>query len=357
MKRLFITCLSVIFLLTAFSGSVLSQQKAKADKKDGDDDNDWSFGGNHTPGTWDAAIKGDQINIQLYGPHWSSGRSFPVAELSVLPDGKIGEFTLTREAGKMTFKGVFQSHFGHGSYQFTENAGYKTYMAQLGYKGIDSELLLNMFFTDINKAYFDYLRTNGYTKINNEELKDLAEQGMTHKVLADYFELFRTENYGHQPIDKLVELHEHGVNPQFVRSFHEAGFKTVPLDKALELRDHGVSPAFIAEFKKMGYGNISLDQAQDLRDHGVNPQFISSIQNMGYKNVTLDKAQDLRDHGVNPEFIKGIQALGFKDLSLDQAQELRDHGVTIAYIQKTKAKGLSNIHTLDDYIRLKDTGF
>lgn len=91
--------------------------------------------------------------------------------------------------------------------------------------------------------------------------------------------------------------------------------------------------------------------------HGVSPKFISSIQDMGYKNITLDKAQELKDHGVNPEFISDVQKLGFKDLTLEKAQELRDHGVTVAYMQKVKSKNLDNIKTLDDYIKLRDTGF
>jgi len=35
---------------------------------------------------------------------------------------------------------------------------------------------------------------------------------------------------------------------------------------------------------------------------------------------------------------------------------LRDHGVNAAFIKKAQGKGM-NLHTLDDYIRLRDTGF
>ncbi|ASU33712.1 hypothetical protein [Mucilaginibacter xinganensis] len=385
MKKNILTFLAVVVLMAAFSGNSFSQQKAKAEK-DEDDEISGGFYSNHTPGTWDAVIKGDQVNIPFYGAHWSFGRNFPVTELGTLPVGKTGTFTLTREAGKMTFRGVFESGFGHGSYIFEENTTFKNDLAARGYKGLDKQLMIDIFFTDINRGYFDYMKANGYAEITNSQLKDLAEQNLNHKVLADYFELFKTEGYGHQPIDKIVELREHGVNAGFVNSVHQIGFKKIPLDQALELRDHGVNAEFIGEFKKMGYGsislekaqdlrdhgvsvkyisslqnmgykNVTLDRAQDLRDHGVSPEFINSIQNMGYKNITLEKAQELKDHGVSPEFIKGVQSQGFKELSLDQAQELKDHGVTVAYIQKTKAKGLSNIRTLDDYIKLKETGF
>mgnify|MGYP001549927359 FL=1 len=80
------------------------------------------------------------------------------------------------------------------------------------------------------------------------------------------------------------------------------------------------------------------------------------MHDMGYK-LSLEKAQELKDHGVSPDFIKGIQSLGFKGLSLEKAQELRDHGVSLAYIQRVKGKNLPNVTTLDDYIKLRDTGF
>ncbi|MCR8559778.1 hypothetical protein KXD93_19160 [Mucilaginibacter sp. BJC16-A38] len=389
MKKILITCLSAIALLTAFSGSVFSQQKQKikvAKPPVNNDDDSWTFDDKRSPGTWDAVIDADQVNIQFYGLHWGLGRNIPASELGPLPTDKISEFVLNREAGKASFKGVFQGRFGHGTYQFEENAQFKAYLAQRGFKGLDNELMMNVFFTDINKGYFDYLKENGYATITSDQFKDLAEQDLSRKKLAEYFDLFKTEGYGHQTIDKIVELREHGVSAKFVNGFHQAGFKNIPLDKVLELRDHGVSPEFISQFTALGYKDISLDKALDLRDHGVNPAFISSIQKMGYGKLTLDKAQELRDHGVNPQFIdnlkklgyadlslekaqelrdhgvnadfiRGVQKMGFKDLTLDKAQELRDHGVNLAYMQKVKSKNPDSVKTLDDYIKLRDSGF
>jgi hypothetical protein len=83
-------------------------------------------------------------------------------------------------------------------------------------------------------------------------LSDLANQNINRHILQQYFDLFNTENYGKVPLDKIVELREHGVNPAFVNSFHAMGYKDISLDKALELRDHGVNPDFIHSFKKLG---------------------------------------------------------------------------------------------------------
>ncbi len=353
MKKLIISCLAVFMLAATFCSTAFSQQKAKT--KD-NDDGDYGWNG-HTPGTWDATINDDQINIQFYGKHWSNGRNFNLADLGTLPTDHIGEFSLTRESGKVTFKGIFQSHWGHGTYQFIPNPLFKTYLALKGYKGVDDELMFSVFTTDINKDYFEFLKANGYPSISNDQFKDLAQQNMSRKVMEDYFALFKTEGWGHQPLDKIVELREHGVNAKFVNSFRQMGYtEKIPLDKALELRDHGVHPEFIAGLQKMGYGKLTLDQAIELRDHGVSTEFIQNMQSMGYKDISLEKATELRDHGVNPQFIKSIADLGFKDISLDKAEELRDHGVNAEFIKKARGKGI-NVQTLDDYIRLRDTGF
>jgi hypothetical protein len=376
MKKIIISLLSIVVFVIVFSVIAFSQQK--------DDDN-----GNHSwngraPGTWDATIKNGKVSIQFYGKNWTNERSFAAAEIGTLPTDKIGEFSLTRESGKMIFKGVFQGQWGHGTYKFEENESFKTYLTQKGYTRLDEELMMSVFTTDINKGYFDFMKESGYDQISNSQFRDIAEQDMSRKVLEEYFTLFKAEGYGHQSLDKLVELREHGVSAKYIGSIHAMGYKGFSLDKALELCDHGVTASYIADVRKMAKGNVTLDQAeslqdhgvssgyvaslkkmdpnmtlekaQELQDHGVSVGFINSLENMGYKNVSLDKAMELVDHGVSADFIKSINNLGFKNLSLDKAEELVNHGVDATFIKKMKGKGLQ-LHTLDDYIRLSDTGF
>jgi hypothetical protein len=357
MKKILIACLSAALLLGVCIVSAQTKVKVKVKTTTRHDGDRWGFGGNHLPGTWVAYIEDEKVHIDFTGEDWNTGRTFLLSELGALPEGNEGTFKVTREAGTVTFKGEFEGGKGHGFYSFAENPAFKSYLEQKGYSAPDKQLMLDIFFTDINKGYFDFLKEHGYGTISNENLKDLAQQDLNRKVLEDYFGLFKSESWGHPPLDKIVELREHGVNARFVNSFHTMGFKqNIPLDNALELRDHGVTPEFITSIQKMGFEKITLDRAVELRDHGVNPEFIHSIQDMGYKDITLEKAQELRDHGVNPEFIRSISELGFKNLTLDKAQELRDHGVNATFIKKARGKGVK-VETLDDYIRLKDTGF
>jgi hypothetical protein len=255
MKKILFTTLSSVFMLAVFSISAFSQQKTKVVVRQKTRDlngNMHSGGNNNQPGTWDAVIKDNEINIQFYGEDWTDGRNFNVSDFGTLPMDKVGEFGLTRDAGKMSFKGVFQDHWGHGTYHFEENAAYKSWLEQKGYTGLNQELMFSVFTTDINKAYFEFMKDNGYTSISNEQFKDLAEQDLSRKVMEDYFNLFKTEGYGHQSLSKIVELREHGVGARYIAELHQAGYKGFSLDRALELCDHGVSARYIAEIKKMG---------------------------------------------------------------------------------------------------------
>ena len=380
MKKIILSAFSIVALTAIMYSSAQAQQKSSKSS----DDDDMSWDSRDNPGVWSAMIHEDRVYIQFGGLHWSSGSNFMVSELGALPTDKQGTFAVKREAGTVTFNGSFTNGRGHGTYLFEENASFKSFLAQEGFKDINEELMLHLFFTNINQEYFGYMKANGYTGITMSQLKDLAFQNVNLKVLTGYLDLFKKENYGKVSLEKIIELREHGVGPSFVNSFHEMGYKDISLDKALELRDHGVSPKFIEEMKKagakdisldeavelrdhgvsaefiyglkeLGYGDISLEKARKLRDHGVSIEFIKEFMAMGYKDISPDRAQELRDHGVNPAFVSRIKELGFSDITLNKAVELRDHGVTADYIKKMQDKGLKNL-SLDEYVRLRDSG-
>jgi hypothetical protein len=377
MKRIFLTGIAMLALTTLLWSSAAAQD-TKAD--------DESYNGDFpdNPGLWSALVIGDQVHIQFGGHHWSSGASFALSEVGALPTDKQGAFTVKRDAGTVTFNGAFDGKRGHGTYAFEEDPAFKSYLAQEGFTSISENLMIHLYFTNINKAYFGFMKENGYTGITMSELKNLAEENMSQHVMTGYLELFQKDNYGKVALDKIVELREHGVSPSFIVQFHDMGYSDVSLDKAVALRDHGVDPEFVADMKKIGQRNITLDEAIELRDHGVSVEFVRKLTDMGYANISLEKAVELVDHGVSADFVQGFRDLGFKDITLDQAVrlvdhgvsvsfvtqfkqlgftdltlgkavELADHGVTVAFIKKMQDKGLKNM-SLDEYIRLRDGG-
>jgi hypothetical protein len=337
----------MLALTTLLWSSVAAQDTKADDSYNGD------FPDN--PGLWSALVVGDQVHIQFGGHHWSSGASFALSEVGPLPTDKQGSFTVKRDAGTVTFNGIFDGKRGHGTYAFEADPTFSSYLAQEGFTSISETLMIHMYFTNINRAYFAFMKENGYTGITLNELKALAEENMNQHVMSNYLELFRKDNYGKVSLERVVQLREHGVSPSVIVRFHEIGYTDVPLDKAVELVDHGVDPDFVEDMKKIGQRDITLDEAIELRDHGVSVEFVRKLTDMGYMNVSLEKAVELVDHGVSANFVRGFRDMGFKDISLDEAVRLVDHGVSVAFVKRMQDKGLKNM-SLDEYIRLRDGG-
>lgn len=352
MKRIFLSALPMIALATMLWTTAGAQDKTR----DPGEDDDWSMSNfADNPGLWSAVIHGDKVRIEFGGMHWSSTATFDLSELGTLPTGKPGAFTVRRDAGTVTFNGSFDGNRGHGTYAFEQDAGFRSYLAQEGFSDVSDNLMIHLYFTNINKAWFGYVRQNGYTGITMEELKRLATRDMNQEHLAKYIDVFKKDNYGHVSLDMIVRLCDHGATPTFINRIRDLGYTDLSLETAVRLVDHGVNADFIEDMKKAGQKNLSLNEAIELRDHGVSVEYIHGLADAGYPNVTPQEARELVDHGVQADFIKEMRELGFKDMSLDDARRLVDHGVSVDFVKRMQDKGLKNL-SLNEYIRLRDGG-
>lgn len=297
MKRIILSGIAML-ALTTFATMFWSSAAAQDNKSHNDDDESYFNDFPDNPGLWSAIIREDKVYIQFGGRHWSSGATFALDELGKLPTDKPGSFTVKRDAGTVTFNGVFDGRRGHGTYSFEEDPAFKSYLTQEGFTSISENLMIHLYFTNINHAYFAFMKENGYTGITMTELKDLAEHNMNQHIMTNYLELFRKDNYGQVRLEKIVELRDHGVDPEFVADMRKIGQTTITLDQAVELRDHGVSADFIKGFRELGFKDISLSKAVELVDHGVSVEFVKRMQEKGLKNMSLDEYIRLRDGGM-----------------------------------------------------------
>jgi len=55
-----------------------------------------------------------------------------------------------------------------------------------------------------------------------------------------------------------------------------------------------------------------------MRGHGVDPEFIASLDNAGYKNLSAEQLVRLRDHGVDGDYIASLREAGYERLSLQE---------------------------------------
>ncbi|HXB95276.1 MAG TPA: hypothetical protein VNU70_08965, partial [Puia sp.] len=146
MKKMTLIAFALTAITFLMSVPAMAQQK---DKTRDDDDFSWNGWGDN-PGVWSAYINNDKVHMQFGGHHWNSSGSFLLSELGTLPTGQAGTFTVKREAGTITFNGKFAEKEGHGTYVFVEDPAFKSYLEQEGFKEVSEELMIHLFFTNIN---------------------------------------------------------------------------------------------------------------------------------------------------------------------------------------------------------------
>jgi beta-lactamase regulating signal transducer with metallopeptidase domain len=326
-------------------------------------------------GIWEGTIEKDQVCMSFSsrknGGMWSSSDCFAKSEFSALPVNE-SEFTLKREAGTMTMKGRFENNEGYGRFTFTSNTDFKTYLEQQGIANVTDDVMLHLFFTDINKKYVDFLKQNGYDKISKSQLRDLAIHGLDFAALKDYIDIFKTAGYQQVSLNKIVEYRIHGVDREYIQSFESMGYQNVSLSDMLQAKIHGVEGDFVKYLRANGYKDISLNQVMQFRIHGIDPDFIADMNKAAKKTLDPGELVNARIHGLKPgdaakiaaatgrepsgemltsfaihevdeAFIAEMNRAFDKKLSNEDLLSAKIHGLSATYVQELKAAGFKNL--------------
>ncbi len=118
--------------------------------------------------------------------------------------------------------------------------------------------------------------------------------------------------------EDLANLRRHGVTPEFLRRFHEAGYPRISADDAVSLRIHGIDPEAAAEWATVTGRRPGLDEIVSARTHGATPEYAREMRSLGF-DANLDTLVDLRIHGVTPDFVRNLRSLGYTGLAADEA--------------------------------------
>src|SRR5689334_6881148 len=125
-------------------------------------------------GTWTAFVSkkdNDRLNFQFRRAEdrrSNMGTDIRLSELSGLSTEALAtesrdvKFSLTRDAGVVSFEGHFRDGAGVGNYSFAPNADYVKEMAALGYSGLDDKKLFEMAMIDVTRAYTRELQSLGF---------------------------------------------------------------------------------------------------------------------------------------------------------------------------------------------------
>jgi|CXWL01.1.fsa_nt_gi beta-lactamase regulating signal transducer with metallopeptidase domain len=312
------------------------------------------------PGTFEvrASEEAGTIYLQLSDrPNSMHGFSLAVAQLegfspSILTgEGGSAKFSLRRDAGTITFEGIFRSGVGAGTFDFSPDAAFPGAMAKRGFEAPNKTEQYQLARGDIGFAYLDELKAQNYERPTLAELIRAADHG----VHFDYLRGMGGAGYKLGRLDALVRTRDHGVTLKFIVGLAAAGIKDLSADELVRARDHGVTPEYIGTMRALGYKDLSLQELIRTRDHGVNADYIRGMAEAGYAHLTLSELVRTRDSGVGPEYVKALRDAGHKGLSLQELVKARNHGVGADFVREMAA--LSRVPLMmEDLINARDHG-
>ncbi len=396
MEKLIATCLIVIGMVFISYGGPKELLPNLFDKTSFLESDDAPLSMN---GYWNASINGDDVEVSFQTKtgtsNWNSTHTFKKSEFSALPTTE-SDFTLTREAGTMAFKGKFEGDEGYGKYSFTENAGFKAFLEKENIGGVKESMMLQFFMSNINRDYIAFLKQNGYKDITKSELQDLAIHGLNKEVLTSYFATFNKQDLS---LNKVVELKIHGIDAKYKKDLNEAGYIDVPTDQIVEAKIHGINGDYLKDLAASGYKKPSLQDVIEFKIHGVDGAFIKKMQTATERELShqdiveakihgLDKmdvakfkttgtnptGEDLTNysihgvdadyinlltglfgklsperyveakiHGIDANFVNSYKDMGFKNLSIQKAIEFKIHGVTADFVNNMNKMGYADM--------------
>jgi len=348
-----------------------------------------------TEGNWFATIKHDKLYIDFKNidddHNWSSSSSFPISDFSTLPKEQKGDFTLTRDAGTITFNGKFDGDQGYGHYKFTGNHTYTSYLKNAGVENTEDRDLLTFLMLNISKSYLKSLQDNGFTSLSKGQLISMAalkvdaafirgwkqagfkditpSQLVSAKALhvdSAYVHEIQKAGYPNITFQQLVSFKAQGVTGSFVSGFRKAGQSgksgvnaqshsessaSTPMTIPMEISVNEVSSAkalqidstYVKSFAKVGYENLQFRELTSFKVMGVTADYIKSLQDVGYTNLPARSIISLKTIRVTPEFIKGFNDIGYKNIPLSSLTSFKIQGVTPEFIKGFEDIGYKNL--------------
>jgi hypothetical protein len=263
-------------------------------------------------------------------------------------------YVLKKETGTLTLTGRLEGEEGEGTYEFTEDDSFKKYLAENNISSRDENLLLHLFFADVERAYIEFLKKH-YPQISGDRLQEVAIHGITQKSYQAYIDLFEKYNNRKPSIQEVKEAKIHGIDQLYVEMLQNSGYKDLSMREMMEASIHGVNADYINMLRKEGFTDLSINQVVEAKIHGLNSGLIQQLRALGYTNLGLQKLIELKIHGVNAAYVQDLASAGFSNLPLNKLIEAKIHGVDGKFINDVKSKGYK-LETIKQYIDFKIHG-
>ncbi|MBX7061053.1 MAG: hypothetical protein K1X52_05290 [Pyrinomonadaceae bacterium] len=281
-----------------------AEKNRKHNNDDDDDDEEFDRFGPDNNGS------GPRLRIDLRrdrrGENWSNGQSYRFAEISGLTEAQTqngpASFTVTREAGQMSFTGNFSNGQGSGTFTFTPDRGFFDRMQQRG---------------------FDFYKEEAEEKnVRRSTFEDRALTAFFLNVTAERADDLLSANFGSLGIDDL---------------FKATIFK--------------IDGKFMSEMKATGYPNLSMEDLVKARIFKIDANYVSQIRSMGYDKGDFEALVKFRIFKVTPEFLNELRSAGLSNISAEDIVKCRIFNIDAGYVRNARAKNPNA--SIEDIVKMK----
>jgi hypothetical protein len=301
-------------------------------------------------GTWSASRSEDKpgkMYMSITRGHFShNGSTMETSAFSGLTATQMNSatqvpvaFEMGREAGTISFEGVFKNGDGAGHFTFAPNRAYADTLRSMGLtmeerkrhrerEDDPDDDLFQLAYHDVSTAFIRSMQAIGY-----RETLDKYIAFRIFRVTPELVAEFRQIGYDKLDADDLISAQIHKATPKYIREMRAAGFSKLDFDDFVSSRIHKVTPEFAKEMKATGY-DLKYDDLMSFRIHKVTPQFIKELADLGYKNIDADDLVAMRIHRVTPEFIRELRAAGYSNVPVEKLVSMRIHGIDAKFVKK-----------------------
>ncbi|MCB0651455.1 MAG: M56 family metallopeptidase [Saprospiraceae bacterium] len=299
-------------------------------------------------GHWTAKIKNTEVCFTFKAPsedfngNWKKSTCFKASEFTPSLTNTLNSFKLEREAGSISFKGIFTGKEGEGTYAFTENETFKAYLKEEGYLGDDEDFLFHCFFGNINKAYLAYLKKEKFD-FDGDDLLALGHFEMKQEVLEKNYETFSGFGFKKPTLEDLMTIQIHEIKPEYVKSLQKLGLTDLDWEEVAALSIHDVTPAYVKSLQDEGFTNLSTEEVVAFAIHDVKPEDIKAFKNMGFRDMTPEDIVAASIHDVTPEYLASFEKEGLGKLSMEEITQFAIHDVKPEDIKAFKNMGFRDM--------------
>ncbi len=300
-----------------------------------------------TGGIWEGELKNEKLCLMLTRRrsnqgHWTTHECYALDAFSALPRGD-GSFTMTREAGTITFEGSFDGKEGFGRFSFQENPAFRKMLADKGIRNIEDHMLIHFCLHNVTGSYIEFLQQKGFQKIDGDDLIGLAVHGLEQQTVNTYLDLFAKQGKKNVRLEDLMSFKIHDITAPYIDSLNSLGFKSLTLDDIMAARIHGIDADFVQQYKSMGHPNLVFDDVMAAKIHGITPEYTANLKKAGFGNLSNDEMMAFKIHEITPEYAASLKNGGFGNLSNDDLVAFKIHEVTPEYAASLKKAGFDNM--------------